>query len=73
MAKSTITPVSLPEEDYEKLRELAKDNGETVAEFMRNTLLQAIEDADDYRDAVRVQNDNSGITSGEDFTKELGF
>jgi predicted DNA-binding protein len=73
MTESTTTTLRFKKDQYEKIKELAEFNGMTVTMFMRDTMLNRIEEDEDYRDGVRALHDDSGVTTGEDFTKELGL
>lgn len=56
------------------IRKQADLDGQTPAEFMRNAVLEKLEDSLDYQDAIKNIHESNGQTvSREGIKKQLGF
>lgn len=75
MTKHTV--IDLPDDEYARLRSVAAQLGRSEEGFIREALLQAIEDAEDIRDAEEAMREyeHSGrkTHSLEEVSKRLGL
>ena len=62
----TVTSLRFKDEQYKEVKALAEFYGESVTTFMRQTILERLEDESDYRDAV----DNLKESHGETVSRE---
>lgn len=67
----TTTTIRIPEEDYEKVKALAVFEGGSVSEFMRNAIMEQVEDTLDYEAGINVLNKNNERVDREDVLKEV--
>lgn len=57
---------------YKEIKAMADFEGQTITSYMRNAILEKIEDEQDYKDAVRAKNESDGRTYSEkEVMKEL--
>lgn len=75
MTKHTV--IDLPDEEYARLKSAAAQLGRSEEGFIREALLQAIEDAEDIRDAEEAMREHlqtGGKTySLEEVSRRLGL
>lgn len=67
----TTTTVRMPEEDYRKVKAMAAFEGMSVSEFMRQAILEQVEDKLDYEAGIDVLKEDNERTSREDVLKEI--
>lgn len=66
------TSIRFPQNQYEQIQKLASLYGETVTNFMRQTILERLEDEMDYRDAIANKKASNGeVVSREEIMKRL--
>lgn len=58
----TVTSLRFKDEQYKKVKDLAKFYGVSVTEFMRQTVLERIDDENDYSDAMKNLKESHGKT-----------
>ncbi|MCI1284357.1 MAG: DUF6290 family protein [Lacticaseibacillus songhuajiangensis] len=74
MADTTVTSLRLKTSQYKLVKELADFHGVTVTTFMRNTILERLEDENDYKDAVEsVKSSDGKVVTREEIMSELGM
>jgi RHH-type rel operon transcriptional repressor/antitoxin RelB len=67
-------PIRLSEKAYLKIKELADHSGQSATAFMRNTLLERLEDESDYREALKsIEQSEDDIISSDAIMKYLGI
>ena len=67
----TTTTIRIPEEDYKKVKSLAAFEGVSVSEFMRNAIMEQVEDTLDYEAGINVLNEKNERVAREDVLKEV--
>ncbi|MGM0214544.1 type II toxin-antitoxin system RelB family antitoxin [Enterococcus sp. AZ109] len=67
----TTTTIRIPEEDYKKVKALAAFEGVSVSEFMRNAIMEQVEDTLDYEAGINVLNEKNERVAREDVLKEV--
>lgn len=65
------TTIRIPEEDYKKVKYLAAFEGVSVSGFMRNAILEQVEDALDYEASINVLTEKNERVAREDVLKEV--
>ena len=65
------TTVRIPEEDYKKVKALAAFEGVSVSEFMRNAIMEQVEDTLDYEAGINVLNEKNERVAREDVLNEV--
>lgn len=72
-ATKSIT-ISFDEDLFNLIHRQAALNGQTSTEFIRNAILEKLEDSLDYQDAVKIISKSHGQTvSHDDVKKQLGL
>lgn len=70
----TVTSIRFKDDQYQAIKALADFYGESVATFMRQTILERLEDEADYRDAASNLEESHGETvSREEIMHRLGL
>lgn len=67
---STLT-VRLNDEQHNLIKESAEFHGETLADFIRETLMSRIEDELDYAQGIAVLNENNATVSRDEVLKQI--
>ncbi|MBO1304765.1 CopG family transcriptional regulator [Enterococcus sp. 669A] len=67
----TTTTIRIPEEDYKKVKSLAAFEGVSVSEFMRNAIMEQVEDTLDYEAGINILNEKNERVAREDVLKEV--
>lgn len=67
----TTTTVRMPEEDYRKVKAMAAFEGMSVSEFMRQAILEQVEDKLDYEAGIDVLKEDNERMSREDVLNEM--
>lgn len=69
MAKISI---KLTEEQLEQIKRLANLEDESVTTYIKNIILEKVEDEQDYKDAIQAKKESNGRTYSEkEVMKEL--
>jgi len=70
----TVTSIRFKDDQYQAVKALADFYGESVKTFMRQTILERLEDEADYRDAASNLKESHGETvSREEIMHRLGL
>ena len=67
----TTTTIRIPDEEYNAIQELAKFHGVNVSTFMRETIIERVQDEADYKEAIAILNENNDSVSREDVIREV--
>jgi len=62
----TVTSLRFKDDQYKKVKDLAKFYGNSVTEFMRQTVMDRINDENDYNDAIKNLKESHGKTVKRD-------
>ncbi|WP_155286808.1 type II toxin-antitoxin system RelB family antitoxin [Lacticaseibacillus zhaodongensis] len=74
MADTTVTSLRFKNDQYNKVKELAAFNGVSVTTYMRQAVIERMEDEEDYRDAQANLKASAGETvSRAEIMKRLGM
>ncbi|MEO1768710.1 type II toxin-antitoxin system RelB family antitoxin [Candidatus Enterococcus ferrettii] len=65
------TTIRIPEEDYKKVKSLAAFEEVSVSEFIRNAILEHVEDALDYEAGINILTEKNERVSRKDVLKEV--
>ncbi|KRN75681.1 hypothetical protein IV73_GL000175 [Weissella kandleri] len=65
------TTIRIPDDQYNEIQELANFHGMKVSDFMRDTLLERVEDENDYTAAIEVLNQHNESVPLEDVMREV--
>lgn len=65
----TVTSLRFKDEQYREVKALAEFYGESVTTFMRQTILERLEDESDYHDAVASLKESHGETVSREAIK----
>ncbi|MCO7027048.1 DUF6290 family protein [Tetragenococcus halophilus] len=66
-----ITTVCVPEEAYKKVKAMAAFEEMSVSEFMRKTILEQVEDSQNYEVGINILNEHNERVSRKDVLKEV--
>ena len=66
----TAISIRFNDNQYRKIN-LASFEGESITSYMRNAVLEKIEDEEDYADAVQAMNEDNGKTYSAQEVKEM--
>ncbi|MBA1394832.1 hypothetical protein EQ500_13315 [Lactobacillus sp. XV13L] len=66
-----VTSVRFPDDVYQKVKEMADFSGVKVTTYMREAILEKIEDQEDYKECVAEVKKMTGTVSREDVMKEV--
>lgn len=70
----TVTSIRFNDKQYDEIKKMAEFYGLSVTTFMRNAILERLEDELDYNAAIQSERESNGIThSRESILKELGL
>ncbi|ETY75389.1 type II toxin-antitoxin system RelB family antitoxin [Lactiplantibacillus fabifermentans] len=70
----TVTALRFKDDQYEAIKKLAEFNGVTVPTFMRQTILERLEDEQDYHDAlVNLRESHGETVSRSEIKRRLGM
>lgn len=71
----TAISIRFNDNQYRKIKDLANFEGESITSYMRNAVLEKIEDEEDYADAVQAMNEDNGKTtySAQEVKEMLGL
>ncbi|WP_125589225.1 type II toxin-antitoxin system RelB family antitoxin [Companilactobacillus jidongensis] len=58
----TVTSLRFKDDQYKQVKNLAKFYGISVTEFMRQTVLEKVNDENDYQDAMKNLKESHGET-----------
>lgn len=67
----TAISIRFNDNQYRKIKDLANFEGESITSYMRNAVLEKIEDEEDYADAVQAMNEDNGKTYNAKEVKEM--
>lgn len=67
----TAISIRFNDNQYRKIKDLASFEGESITSYMRNAVLEKIEDEEDYADAVQAMNEDNGKTYTAQEVKEM--
>lgn len=67
----TAISIRFNDNQYRKIKDLASFEGESITSYMRNAVLEKIEDEEDYSDAVQAMNEDNGKTYSAQEVKEM--
>lgn len=67
----TAISIRFNDNQYRKIKDLANFEGESITSYMRNAVLEKIEDEEDYADAVQTMNEDNGKTYSAQEVKEM--
>lgn len=74
MAESTVTLLRFKNDQYKKVKEMADFHGVSVTTYMREAVLERMEDEEDYHDAMANLWASHGETvSSDEIRKNLGL
>ncbi|KLI75561.1 MULTISPECIES: type II toxin-antitoxin system RelB family antitoxin [Lacticaseibacillus] len=74
MADTTVTFLQFKDDQYKKIKELADSHGVSVTRYMREAILERVEDEEDYNAATANLNASHGETvSRTEIRKRLGL
>ncbi|QVI34666.1 hypothetical protein BVJ53_01895 [Lacticaseibacillus chiayiensis] len=62
MADTTVTYLRFNNDQYKKIKELADFHGVSVTKYMREAILERLEDEEDYNDAMANLSSSHGET-----------
>lgn len=66
-----VTSIRFPDETYKKVKEMADFSGVKVTTFMREAILEKIEDQEDYEDCVAEDKEMTGTVSREEVRRAV--
>lgn len=67
----TTTTIRIDDDQYSEIQELANFHGMKVSDFMRETLLERVEDENDYKEAIEILNQHNDIIPSEEVIREV--
>ncbi|WP_027829208.1 type II toxin-antitoxin system RelB family antitoxin [Schleiferilactobacillus harbinensis] len=74
MSETTVTSLRFKDDQYEKVKKLAAFHGVSVTMYMRQAVLERMEDEEDYKDAVdNIQASHGATVSRDEVKKRLGM
>ncbi|MDE3283803.1 DUF6290 family protein [Lacticaseibacillus parahuelsenbergensis] len=74
MTATTVTSLRFKDDQYKKVKELADFHGVSVTKYMREAVLERMEDEEDYNDAMANLKASHGETvSSAEIRKRLGL
>jgi len=70
----TVTSLRFKDEQYREIKELAEFEGVSVTIFMRQTILDRLQDENDYYEAAKNLEESNGETvSRDEIRRRLGM
>lgn len=70
----TVTSLRFKDEQYQEIKELAEFEGVSVTTFMRQTILDRLQDENDYYEAAKNLEESNGETvSRDEVRRRLGM
>lgn len=66
MAETVVTSLRLKKDHYQQVKKMADCHGISVAKYMREAVLERLEDEADYHDAMTNLNASHGETVSRD-------
>ena len=74
MTETTVTSLRFKDDQYKKVKEMADFHGVSVIMYMREAVLERMEDEEDYHDAMTNLNAGHGETvSSDEIRQRLGL
>lgn len=74
MLVMTVTSLRFKDEQYQEIKELAEFEGVSVTTFMRQTILDRLQDENDYYEAAKNLEESNGETvSRDEIRRRLGM
>lgn len=74
MLVMTVTSLRFKDEQYREIKELAEFEGVSVTIFMRQTILDRLQDENDYYEAAKNLEESNGETvSRDEIRRRLGM
>lgn len=74
MADTTVTSLRFKDDQYKQVKEMADFHGVSVTMYMRQAVLERMEDEEDYHDAMANLTASHGETvSSAEIRKNLGL
>lgn len=74
MLVMTVTSLRFKDEQYREIKELAEFEGVSVTTFMRQTILDRLQDENDYYEAAQNLEESNGETvSRDEIRRRLGI
>jgi len=70
MAETTVTSLRFKDDQYKKVKEMADFHGVSVTMYMREAVLERMEDEEDYHDAMANLNASHGKTVSSDAIRQ---
>ncbi|WEV36575.1 DUF6290 family protein [Lactobacillus sp. ESL0677] len=67
----TVTSIRFPENVYNKIKEAADFSGLNVTAYMRDAIIEKIEDQEDYAECVKEAQNMTETVSREEVMKEV--
>lgn len=67
----TTATVRISDSDYNDMKELADFHGMSLADFMRETLVERVRDENDYQEATAILSQNNRRVSREEVLKRV--
>jgi len=67
------TTIVLSKENHEKIRKIAFENRTSIGKFIREAVMQRLEDTEDLRDATAAMASAEGWIDLEDYMKKRGL
>lgn len=64
----TVT-IRFPNDVYQKVKEMADFEGENVSMYMRNAIIEKVEDQQDYQEAIKILEKTIETVSAEEVRK----
>ncbi|MDF7683759.1 DUF6290 family protein [Lactobacillus sp. ESL0679] len=65
----TVTTIRFPDNVYQKIKEMAEFDGETISTYMRKAVTEKVEDQQDYQEAIKMLNESTGTVSADEVRK----
>ncbi|MDF7639112.1 DUF6290 family protein [Lactobacillus sp. ESL0791] len=65
----TVTTIRFSDDVYQKVKEMADFEGESVSTYMRKAITEKVEDQQDYQEAIKMLKKSTGTVSAEEVRK----
>ncbi|WEV52093.1 DUF6290 family protein (plasmid) [Lactobacillus sp. ESL0731] len=65
----TVTTIRFPDNVYQKIKEMADFEGETISTFMRKAVTEKVEDQQDYQEAIKMLKKSTGTVPADEVRK----
>ncbi|RHW55087.1 type II toxin-antitoxin system RelB family antitoxin [Lactobacillus bombicola] len=67
----TVTTIRFPDNVYQQVKEMADFEGENVSTYMKNAIIEKVEDQQDYQEAIKILEASTGTVSAEEVRKTV--